>query len=129
MFIPFMAVPVEIPTVTPQYQMQYQDSNHPRVWGTTPKWIRDLAKCIRQHESKHDYRAHNATSSAAGAYQFIDATWQGNARWTLWNGQRIAVTYKAANHAPPWIQDMVFIHSIKNGGIHNWNGTGCGNAT
>lgn len=128
MFLPLLAVPVETPLVTPQSQVQYRDSNHPQIWGNTPKWIRDLAKCIRQHESKHDYRAHNKSSSAAGAYQFIDATWQGNAKWTKWNGQRIAITYKAANHAPAWVQDAVFIHSIKQGGIHNWNGTGCGAA-
>lgn len=90
-----------------------------------PDHIQDLAQCIKQHESRHDYRAHNKSSSAAGAYQFLDATWQGNAKWAKWNGQRVALTFKAANHAPAWVQDVVFIHSIRNGGHKNWRGTGC----
>jgi len=123
MFIPFMAIPVEIPSVTPQYHMQYHDSNHPEVWDKTPKWIRELAMCIRKHESHHNYRAKNPISTASGAYQFINATWVGNARWVT-----DASKYPTAKSAPAHIQDSVFIHSIRNGGIHNWDGTGCGRA-
>lgn len=103
----------------------YRDSAHPEVWRGVPKWIRDLGLCIRRHESKHDYRAHNKSSSAAGGYQMLDAFWQGNARWATWQGKRVAARYKAANHAPAWIQDVVFIHSIKRGGASAWRGTGC----
>lgn len=105
----------------------YRDSGHPEVWRGVPKWIRDLGLCIRRHESINagHYRAHNGTSSAAGAYQMLDAMWQGNARWATWQGKRIAARYKAANHAPAWIQDVVFIHSIRHGGAKHWRGTGC----
>ena len=105
---------------------RYMDSGHD-VWGDTPRWIRDLSLCIRKHESltAGHYKAHNGTSSAAGAYQFLDGTWQGNAKWAKWRGEYVARKYKAANHAPAWVQDVVFVHSITNGGIKAWRGTGC----
>ena len=33
-------------------------------------------RCIREAESGGDYRAENPTSSASGAWQFIDSTWE-----------------------------------------------------
>lgn len=108
------------------YSPVFQDSGH-RVWLGTPRWIRELGLCIRRHESwtAGHYRAHNGTSSASGAYQFLDSTWQGNAKWAKWNGVRVAARYRAANRAPEWVQDVVFIHSIRHGGIKAWRGTGC----
>lgn len=105
----------------------YRDSGRPDVWRGVPKWVRDLGLCIRRHESINagHYRAHNASSSAAGAYQMLDSMWQGNARWAKWQGKRVAARYTAANHAPAWVQDVVFIHSIKRGGAKHWRGTGC----
>lgn len=105
----------------------YKDSNVPDVWKSVPKWIRELGLCIRKHESINagHYKAHNGSSSASGAYQFIDATWQGNAYWTKVSGEFVARKYEAANHAPAWVQDAVFIHSIRKGGFSNWLGTNC----
>ena len=104
----------------------YRDSHH-AVWDHTPRWIRDLGKCIRHHESINagHYRADNPKSTASGAYQMINSTWQGNAKWATWRGDRVARTYKTAASAPRWVQDVVFIHSIRNGGIKAWHGTGC----
>jgi hypothetical protein len=121
------------PRETPQQALRampnlYQDSGHD-AWSNAPKWVRELATCIRKHESRHDYKAHNATSSAAGAYQFLDGTWQGNAKWTKYRGVYVAAKYKAANHAPAHIQDLVFMHSIEEGGVLNWRGTHCGYGT
>lgn len=113
--------PQALPKIIPN---RYQDSGHD-IWDTAPRWVRELGACIRQHESRHDYRAHNATSSAAGAYQFLDSTWQGNAKWAKHQGKYVAKQYEAANHAPPAVQDAVFIHSISQGGIRAWHGTGC----
>lgn len=105
---------------------RWADSGH-AVWRTVPRWMRDLGLCIRRHESINagHYASHNGTSSASGAYQYIDSTWQGNARWAKWRGKYVARGYKAANHAPAWVQDVVFVHTIQQGGIKAWRGTGC----
>jgi len=105
---------------------KWMDSGH-AVWSTVSRDVRDLGLCIRRHESINagHYRSHSGTSSAAGAYQMLDEFWSGNARWAEWKGQRVAAKYKAANHAPAWIQDIVFVHAIKGGGIKAWRGTGC----
>lgn len=105
---------------------RFMDSNHP-AWVGEPRWIRELSLCIRRHESIEagHYDARNPSSSAAGAYQMLSATWQGNAKWAKWNGKFVARGYDSADQAPAWVQDVVFIHSIKHGGIKAWKGTGC----
>jgi len=110
---------------------RYLDSNMPEVWQDVDTWIRQFGLCVRTHESieQGHYKAHNGTSSAAGAYQMIDSTWRGNAKWTKVGGVYVARGYRAANHAPAWVQDSVFIHSVQNGGMMNWKGTGCGHGT
>lgn len=39
------------------------------------KWT-PIRKCISKRESHHNYRARNRTSSAMGAYQFLDNKWR-----------------------------------------------------
>jgi hypothetical protein len=106
---------------------KYQDSNSD-VWKGVPKWIRELSLCIRKHESLNmgHYEAENPTSTASGAYQMIYSFWNGNAKWV-----RIAKRYAdgPAGNAPARVQDAVFIHSILNGGVLAWKGTGCGYGT
>lgn len=55
------------------------------------------AACIRKYESGGDYRAQNPNSTASGAYQFLDTTWQ-------------AVTGLpgSAKDYPPSVQDRAF---------------------
>jgi murein DD-endopeptidase MepM/ murein hydrolase activator NlpD len=48
---------------------------------------------IREVESGHDYRAQSPGSSASGAYQFLDSTWDGYGDYTH------------AKDAPPAVQD------------------------
>jgi len=106
---------------------RYQDSNSD-VWNGVPKWIRELSLCIRKHESIDlgHYRAENPNSTASGAYQMIYRFWHGNAKW-------VPIAKKWANgpagKAPAHVQDAVFIHSIRNGGVLAWKGTNCGYGT
>lgn len=104
---------------------KWMDSGH-AVWQSAPKWIRDLGLCIRKHESIRSghYNAENPISTASGAYQYLDGTWVGNNKFTKVNGKRVP-QYAHASSAPKWVQDAVFIHTIKHGGIKAWHGTHC----
>lgn len=112
---------------------RWQDSGVTKVWADTPRWIRDLGLCIRRHESINSghYKAQNGGphggSTAAGAYQMIQSTHDGNAKWTRVGGKYVARKYvgRPASDMPQWIQDATFIHSIEHGGIKAWAGTGC----
>lgn len=83
--------------------------------------------CVRSRESDRTgawpyiggYTAQNPTSSASGAYQFIDSTWR-----------KVSVQaghpgYAKASHAPWYVQDAVALHLVNSGGESAWNGTGC----
>jgi hypothetical protein len=61
-----------------------------------------ILSTIRQMESGNNYTAQNPTSSASGAYQFIDSTWQ-----SLTKKLGIGTEFKKAKDAPPAIQDQV----------------------
>jgi len=57
---------------------------------------------IRKRESGGNYNARAKGSSASGAYQFIDSTWQ-----SLTRKYKIGGEYKSAGSAPAQIQDQV----------------------
>ena len=57
---------------------------------------------IKQMESGNNYQAQNPTSSASGAYQFIDSTWQ-----SLTKKAGIGTEFKSAKDAPAAIQDQI----------------------
>lgn len=68
------------------------------VTGTTG----EILKTIRVRESSENYAAKNPNSSASGAYQFIDSTWQG-----LTKKFGLGTEYSKASEAPPQIQDAI----------------------
>ncbi len=61
-----------------------------------------ILSTIRQMESGNNYTAQNPTSSASGAYQFIDSTWQ-----SLTKKYGIGTEFQKAKDAPPAIQDQI----------------------
>ena len=75
--------------------------------------------CVRRHESGGSYTAENPTSTASGAYQFLDSSWR-----TLSAGAGYA-GYSHAAYAPPAVQDAVAIYTVNSGWRSAWNGTGC----
>lgn len=113
---------------------KWRDSGVPAVWSGVPLWIRNLGLCIRTHESidAGHYLAENGGphggSSAAGAYQIIDSTWQGVVKWVRVLGRPVPVT-SHASYSAPWVQDAVFVHMIRHGGVLAWRGTHCGYGT
>ena len=99
----------------PPYEVASMGEDLPDVSG---HWF--LA-CVRAHESAEAglYRAQNPTSTASGAYQFLDSTWRNVAPKAGFPG------YSRAIHAPPRVQDHVALWLYNNGGRSAWNGTGC----
>jgi len=66
------------------------------------KSIQEVLATIRTRESGGNYQAQAPGSSASGAYQFIDSTWQ-----SLTKKYGIGQEYNKAKDAPPEIQDSV----------------------
>ena len=75
--------------------------------------------CVRRHESGGNYRAENPTSTASGAYQFLDSTWRTMSARAGHSG------WGHAASAPPWVQDAVAVFTVNSGWRSAWNGTGC----
>jgi hypothetical protein len=61
-----------------------------------------ILQAIKTHESGGNYAAQNPTSSASGAYQFLDSSWQ-----ALTKKYGMGKEYSSAKSAPKEIQDAV----------------------
>lgn len=100
-----------------QPQNAANTASPPYVSGTTE----GVLETIKKRESGGDYKAENGKtrgverdangkaigSTASGAYQFIDSTWQERAR-----AAGIGTEYSHAADAPPGIQDAVAGHYV-----------------
>lgn len=75
--------------------------------------------CVRRHESGGNYQAENPTSTASGAYQFLDSTWRTMSARAGHSG------WGHAASAPPAVQDAVAQYTVNSGWASAWNGTGC----
>jgi len=59
----------------------YEQSLYQGKWyDPSDEWNR---KCIMKRESHYNYRAANPTSSARGAYQFLDNNWRDGLVWMM----------------------------------------------
>jgi hypothetical protein len=59
----------------------FQASLYRGEWYS-PKWWK-ARKCIMYRESRYDYSARNKSSSAQGAYQFLDSKWRDSLVWMM----------------------------------------------
>jgi hypothetical protein len=64
-----------------QDMMGYEPSLYQGKWYS-PRW-EDIRECIMYRESRHNYKAANKTSSARGAYQFLDRSWRDGLVWMM----------------------------------------------
>jgi hypothetical protein len=103
---------------------RYQDSNVPAVWADASHAERMVWLCIRRHESM-SYTGENPISTASGAGQWLNGTWDGLKIWVKVNGHKVAKQYDEAKDAPAWVQDAAFRHVYKRGGLRMWYGTNC----
>ena len=70
-----------------------------------------VLEAIKQCESGGSYTAQNPTSTASGAYQFLDSTWQ---------GMDAAAGYARAVDAPESVQDAAAIELYTEQGTTPW---------
>jgi len=89
-------------------------------YNPTPAESSVLAQ-IQAHESGGNYTAQNPTSTASGAYQFIDSTWQFASQHT-----GVGTQYATAAQAPPSAQDVNALWLLRNYGPNSttsWGGS------
>jgi hypothetical protein len=88
-------------------------------------------RCIIQRESRGDYRAANKSSSARGAYQFLDRQWRDGLVWMMLDeepkGSPRRDEIKALRDVPihkwnRYYQDRAFWTAYRHGeGAHHWH--------
>ncbi|MHB1098913.1 MAG: hypothetical protein ACYCZR_05090 [Burkholderiales bacterium] len=99
----------------------------PEVWQGASFRERSVWLCIRRHESidRGHYKAENPGSTASGAGQWLNGTWDGLKVWVKVDGRFVARQYDEAKDAPAWAQDAAFRHVWKQGDLSMWTGTHC----
>ena len=70
--------------------------------------VNQILSTIRQVESSNNYGAQAKGSSASGAYQFIDSTWQASTKKS-----GLGTEYARAKDAPPEVQDAVAAFAVR----------------
>ena len=103
------------------------------------KWA-DIRRCIMKRESNYRYKAANKTSSARGAYQFLDNNWRNGLVWMMIAeskktgdgliGEAKKLRKKPIHKWSRYWQDRAFYTALNHGkGLHHWRhqvpGTGC----
>jgi len=71
--------------------------------------------CVRRRESGGNYSAENPTSTASGAYQFLDSSWRTLSARAGYGGYGGHAAY-----APAWVQDAVAVWTVENIGRSPW---------
>lgn len=98
-----------------------------------PKW-KDIRHCIMDRESSFSYWAANPTSSARGAYQFLDSKWRQGLIWMMLDeskktGDGLQTEIKKLRKKPidkwsRYFQDRAFYTALRHGkGLFHWKAT------
>lgn len=112
------------PMSTETSMVGYSQSSYQGKWYH-PKW-EDERKCIMQRESRFNYRAANSTSSARGAYQFLDSQWRDGLVWMMLDEGGNVKEIKSLRDKPihkwsRYYQDRAFFTAWRHGdGKHHW---------
>jgi len=106
-------VPVETSTTVPAPTGPLFPADSPI--SALPANVQVNALCIRNRESHGDYLAQNPTSTASGAWQFLDSS------WLAYGGGQFA---PRAWMASPNEQDQVFVWAYQQSGLNPWAGGG-----
>lgn len=91
------------------------------VWAKYPAWVQQDALCVVHHESFSSglWHAQNSSSSASGAYQYLDGTWR------TWLARAGLSGPARAVWASPVLQSQVFAYTVTHGGQGNWGPDHC----
>lgn len=130
----------DIRQMSPEYRAAYsKDASDMR--GIEPslyrgKWhnprFEPFRRCVLRQESHGNYYAANPTSSARGAYQFLDRSWRDGLVWMMLaesraTGDGLARTVRTLRDEPidQWSrywQDRAFWTALRHGaGAHHWH--------
>ena len=107
----------------------WEKSMYRGIWFDPTAW--NERKCIMQRESHFNYRAKNRTSSASGAYQFLDRQWRDGLVWMMLDESKetkdgLRSEIKKLRHKPitkwsRYFQDRAFYTAWRFGkGAHHW---------
>lgn len=80
-----------------------------------------LSQLVQSFESGGNYTATNSKSTASGAYQIINSTWDQYAPLAGVDTSQ----YPTAASAPPNAQDAVFSQIVTANGLNDWTCPGC----
>lgn len=84
-----------------------------------------LSELVQNFESGGDYGAQSNSSTASGAYQFINSTWQQYFSQIAGGMGLSASQYPTAASAPAGVQDAVFAQAVSVNGLSDWTCPGC----
>jgi hypothetical protein len=104
----------------------YEESTYKGKWYVAAH--ESIRKCIMWRESRYNYRAANRSSSARGAYQFLDSQWRRSLTYMLMPEHRDRKQEVIALRAIPihewdrYWQDASFWAAWRKGeGRHHWS--------
>jgi hypothetical protein len=121
-----MVVALQLPQQQPATaRIGYSTSEYKGKWYA--KKLEPIRKCIMFHESRYNYNASGGSSSAQGAYQFLDSQWRDSLVYMLLDEHGNRKEIKALRGKPihswsRYYQDRSFFTVFRHGaGAKHWS--------